>query len=99
MTQFLYCLKFVFYPSLEINLLDFGVVQLGETGDRIFQIHNDGIDVLKLANIAISLSQFPLMTYIKTTSGLVDAIDPKVMQMLDEATLIAYLGAGLNLSQ
>jgi photosystem II stability/assembly factor-like uncharacterized protein len=74
--------------------LDFGTVQLDETGDRIFQIHNDGINVLKLTNIAISLSQFPLMTYIKTTSELIDVIDPNVMQMLDEATIIAYLGAG-----
>jgi len=74
--------------------LDFGTIQLDETEDRIFQIHNDGNNVLKLTNIATADTQFQLMTYIKTTSELVDMIDPDVLQMLDEATILTYLGAG-----
>lgn len=76
--------------------LDFGVVDLNGTSERIFQIHNDGNNVLSLASIRTTDGQFKFISYLKTSSPPIDAIDPLVLQMLDEATIINYLGIGSN---
>ena len=79
--------------------LDFETVDPGATADRIFQIHNDGNDVLKLTNITTTDAQFQPMTYIKTISALIDVIDPNILQKLSEAAIIAYLGADAKFVQ
>jgi photosystem II stability/assembly factor-like uncharacterized protein len=71
--------------------LDFGIVEVSELSDRIFQIHNDGNDVLVLTSIKTTDGQFKPISYLKTNSAPIDAIDPLVLQLLDEATIIGYL--------
>ncbi len=80
-------------PDRQIGL-DFESVEVGESTDRIFQIHNDGNALLKLISISITDPQFKLMTYIKTYSNIIDPIDPHIIKLLDEASILALLGPG-----
>ncbi|MGB9596120.1 MAG: choice-of-anchor D domain-containing protein, partial [Candidatus Poribacteria bacterium] len=79
-------------PDGQIGL-DFESVEVGETADRIFQIHNDGNAPLKLISIAETDAQFKLLTYIKTHSNIIDPIDPHIIKLLDEASILALIGS------
>lgn len=79
-------------PDKQIGL-DFESVEVGEFTDRIFQIHNDGNAPLKLISIAETDNQFKLLTYIKTHSNIIDPIDPHIIKLLDEASILALIGS------
>ncbi|HGJ63868.1 TPA: choice-of-anchor D domain-containing protein, partial [bacterium] len=76
--------------------LDFGITDVGNSSDRIFQIHNDGNENLNIANIKTSDGQFKFISYLKANSAPIDAIDPLVLQLLDENTIISYLNINSN---
>jgi len=79
--------------------LDFGIVEVSGSSNRIFQIHNEGNAPLNISTIRTSDGQFRFISYLKTASPLIDAIDPLVLQLLDEGTITDYLNTNNNFTQ
>ncbi|MEK7397881.1 MAG: choice-of-anchor D domain-containing protein, partial [Candidatus Poribacteria bacterium] len=84
-------------PDNQIGL-DFETLEVGDTSDRIFQIHNDGNAPLEIFSITMTDPQFQPMTYIKTSSSIIDLIDPNIIKLLDEPSILAILGPGAKFS-
>ncbi|MGQ9609334.1 MAG: choice-of-anchor D domain-containing protein [bacterium] len=71
--------------------IDFGTVLVGESSDRIFQIHNEGTSKLKILNIKTTNPQFHILRYLKTESRPILAIDINILQTYDDNQIKSYL--------
>ncbi len=76
--------------------IDFGTVLVGDSTDRIFQIHNEGTGKLKILSIKTSNPQFHILRYLKVESRPILAIDVNILQTYDDNQIKSYLNTNLD---